>query len=40
MRKTKARDRRRVNQIKGAPEGQVQKLDFTLDGGEPLKASG
>lgn len=37
--KTKAKDIRRENQIKGGPEGQVQKLDFILDGGEPLKAS-
>ena len=33
--KTKARDIRKENQIKGGPEGQVQKLDFILDSGEP-----
>lgn len=39
MRKTKDRDKTRVNQIKVDPKGHVQKLDFILDGGEPLKAS-
>lgn len=39
VRKTKARERKRVNQIKGYAD-QVQKSDFVLDSRGPVKASG
>lgn len=39
VRKTKAREIRRVNQIKGYTD-QVQKSDFILDSRGPVKAAG